>query len=345
MHCLYGYFFLGITKTRLATIYRKDEKTIANWIQRYNDTGTYSRKKTVSTKRYSQRERDWLIDYYERQPLSFLDEAKSAFVKKFQHCISTSTVWMIIHDHGMTWKVIERRAIQINQQDICRFVEEVDSVLWSQRNILFLDEVSFDNRGMLRKRGYSMKGETIVIRGEFNRKPRVSLLCFVSADGMLEYFDTEGTFDRQTFVRCCSIFAHSGHVGMYPGKNSVWVMDGAKIHCHPDIVTYLRDLGIVPLFLPAYCPFYNPIEYVFGYLKKSFQRNYSECRTENNLVLFVDQIIQRLKKMDMSNVLTHCGWLSSGRFDPFKGLEHCNVRIGDVSLDANDLGFHMHDYE
>ncbi|RHY18762.1 hypothetical protein DYB32_010334 [Aphanomyces invadans] len=89
-------------------------------------------------------------------------------------------------------------------------------------------------------------------------------------------------------------------------------MDGAKIHCHPDIVTYLRDLGIVPLFLPAYCPFYNPIEYLFGYLKKSFQRNYSECRTENNLVLFVDQIIQRFKKMDMSNDATGMRFVGTG---------------------------------
>ncbi|KAF0738677.1 hypothetical protein Ae201684_005604 [Aphanomyces euteiches] len=73
--------------------------------------------------------------------------------------------WRLIHNSGMTWRVIERRAIQIHQQDICRFVNELDSVIWSQRNLVFLDEVSFDNRGMLRRRGYAMRGERVIIRG------------------------------------------------------------------------------------------------------------------------------------------------------------------------------------
>ncbi|OWZ04489.1 Serine/threonine-protein kinase [Phytophthora megakarya] len=49
-------------------------------------------------------------------------------------------------------------------------------------------------------------------------------------------------------------------VHQYPGRGSVWILDGAKIHCHPDIVYYLRSLGIISIFLPCYCPFYNPID-------------------------------------------------------------------------------------
>ncbi|RHY83003.1 hypothetical protein DYB35_013055, partial [Aphanomyces astaci] len=293
IHCLYGYFFLGIKKSQLAVIYHKNEKTIGNWIQRYTDTGAYSRTKTQTNRTFSQQEKAWIISHYQVHPLTFLDEAKVAFLQRFQHSISVSYIWSIIHQHGMTWKVLERRAIQINEQDICRFVSEMDR--WSQRNIVFLDEVSFDNRGMLRKRGYSMKGQKIVYRGEFNRKPRVSLLCFIGADGLLTYYDAEGTFDRDLFVQSCNAFAHSGHVQMYPGSNSVWILDSAKIHCHPDIILHLRDLGVVPIFLPAYCPFYSPIEYLFGYLKKAFQRSYTECHTERNLIYFVMEIIGKFK--------------------------------------------------
>ncbi|ETV64897.1 hypothetical protein H257_18292 [Aphanomyces astaci] len=80
MHCLYGYFFLGIKKSHLAVIYRKDEKIIANWVQRYNDTETYSRKNAPQTRTFKQYQKDWLIAYY--QGLSFLDEAKKAFLRK-----------------------------------------------------------------------------------------------------------------------------------------------------------------------------------------------------------------------------------------------------------------------
>jgi len=36
---------------------------------------------------------------------------------------------------------------------------------------------------------------------------------------------------------------------------------GAKIHCHPAIIRYLRSVGIIPIFLPPYTPFFNPIQF------------------------------------------------------------------------------------
>ena len=39
-------------------------------------------------------------------------------------------------------------------------------------------------------------------------------------------------------------FALSGMISPYPGPRSVWIMDGAKVHCDPAIVNYLRALGI-----------------------------------------------------------------------------------------------------
>ena len=59
--------------------------------------------------------------------------------------------------------------------------------------------MSFDNRGMIRKRGHSIKGTKVLIRGEFVRKPRVSLLCFINTNGIFETFMTEGTFNRLKF--------------------------------------------------------------------------------------------------------------------------------------------------
>ncbi|CAK4257525.1 unnamed protein product [Aphanomyces euteiches] len=126
MHCLYGHFFLGIKKSKLAIIYRKDEKTIANWIQKYSETGTYIRSTGPTMRKFTQVEKEWLIAYYKKSPLSFLDEAKAAFVKQFKKQVSVSHIWWIMHEYGMTWKCLERRAIHINDQDICRFVKEVD---------------------------------------------------------------------------------------------------------------------------------------------------------------------------------------------------------------------------
>ncbi|KAG6961109.1 hypothetical protein JG687_00007844 [Phytophthora cactorum] len=49
--------------------------------------------------------------------------------------------------------------MHINERVVFRFVEELSNIDWSHHNLVFLDEVSFDNRGMIRKRGYALKGK------------------------------------------------------------------------------------------------------------------------------------------------------------------------------------------
>ncbi|GMF90591.1 unnamed protein product [Phytophthora fragariaefolia] len=209
--------------------------------------------------------------------------------------------------------------------DVFRFVEELSHINWCHSNLVFLDEVSFDNRGMIWKRGYSLKGQTIAIRGAFQRKPRVSVLAFMGVNGVIDYYDTQGTLDRVEFVKCCQDFAYSesGSVRQYPGRNSVWILDGASIHRDPDIVHFLRSIGIVPIFLPAYCPFFNPIEFLFGYIKRSFQRHYVES-SNRDLLPFVVGIFGRFEIFNMAKVFQHCGWTVQSHFDPSKPMSKTN---------------------
>ncbi|OWZ16564.1 Serine/threonine-protein kinase [Phytophthora megakarya] len=327
MHALYGYFYLGLSKLRLATIYNKHINTISNWIQRIESDSDYHRRSTKRNGQLTVEQREWLLDFYTRNPVAFLDEAKTAFEDKFTRFISISTVWRALRQHGLTWKVLERRAMNIKECDIVRFTLELSTIKWCQMNIQFLDEVSFDNRGMLRSRGYSLKGKKLA-----------TLLCFISVDGLAETFHTDGTFDRSKFVECCRTHAHSGNtVHQYPGRGSVWILDGAKIHCHPDIVYYLRSLGIIPIFLPAYCPFYNPIEYLFGLIKKAFKRQYVEGSKENQAIL-IAHVLQQFHEFDMTKIFEHCGWSTTGEFDPTSALGDGYVCAAQAErFAANDL--------
>eukprot|EP00734_Pompholyxophrys_sp_LG126_P000647 Pompholyxophrys_sp_v1_NODE_366_length_665_cov_17.468852.p1 type:complete len:127 gc:universal NODE_366_length_665_cov_17.468852:540-160(-) len=62
------------------------------------------------------------------------------------------------------------------------------------------------------------------------------------------------------FFNCCKSFLDSGKVDVYPGRNSVWIMDGASIHVDAHLLEYLTNRGIVVIFNAAYCPFYCPLE-------------------------------------------------------------------------------------
>lgn len=298
--------------------------TITRWIREYETTGTFQRKEIVEPvyRKFDHKKRQWIIDLYKIKPILYRREAQQLFYEEFKMEISVSAISVILHSAGLTWKVLERRAIQIRMDDIVRYTTEINRLEWLPFNLAFLDEVSFDNRDMLRKKGYGVKGQRLLYRGEFNRRARISLLCFMGETGMLEVFDTEGTFTRKKFVTCCKSFALSENtpVRQYPGKYSIWIMDGAKIHCNPKIIQYLRSLGIIVLFLPAYCPQYNPIEIAFHLAKQKLRAQYKENSSNATLKILIGDVMCQLSSTSMTNLFRKCGYYP-GFFDPGKGFE------------------------
>ena len=59
----------------------------------------------------------------------------------------------------------------------------------------------------------------------------------------------------------------------YPNKNSVIVMDNAKIHHDEKLVESIEQMGCKVLYLPPYSPDYNPIETAFSGIKLWLKRN------------------------------------------------------------------------
>ncbi|ETV95589.1 hypothetical protein H310_11024 [Aphanomyces invadans] len=98
-------------RTTIARLFHQLLSTISNWIERYESTSSYDRKKTAAIARFSDEQKRWIVEFYCVNPNIFLDKCKKEF--------------------------------------------EID---WPHHNVQFLDGVSFDYRGMLRKRGYAMKG-------------------------------------------------------------------------------------------------------------------------------------------------------------------------------------------
>ena len=174
--------------------------------------------------------------------------------------------------------------------------------LWSPTSLVFLDEVSFDSRDMRRTRGYSPKGQKLIITGESTRSPRISLLCFAGVTGMLETFMTDGTFTRHKFFECIRSYAQSGkksHLTPAHGVFGLWTVPGSTVipplpttcpswaskHVHAVIfcaAVMLMGNHCVRqvIFLPAYAPFFNPIEIFFSAVKAKMRRRYTPKKSE-----------------------------------------------------------------
>lgn len=277
----------------------------------------YSRIETRKLVKFNAEHRDWIVNLYQNDPTIFLHEAKALFIRKFLMDISASSICRILHMAGYTWKTLERRAIQIREDDITRFFFELSAIPWDLSSLVFLDEVAFDNRGMIRNKGYGVKGQRLIHHGEFVRKPRISLLCFLGQTGLKATYQTDGTFTRQIFFKCLRDFALSKHVQTYPGRHSIFIMDGARIHCDPNITTYLRSLGLIVIFLPAYCPFYNPVEIIFGLCKTQLKKTY---RDSNDLFSTVASAMINFTNYDSTALFLKCGYNYDGSFNPMKNL-------------------------
>lgn len=285
-------------RTTLAKIYAKTPKTINRWIEKYENNGCVSRKQREAVyKKFSTEKRQWIVNLFKKTPILYLDEAREQFQEEFSFNISVGSICNILHAAGMTWKALERRAIQAREEDICTFYTEIVSFKWDLFNLVFLDEISFDSWGMLRNRGYGFVGQKLIFRGEFKRRARGSALCFLGQSGILESFTVDGTFTRKNFFDCCRRFALSGKVHMYPGFHSVWICDGARIHCDKNVVNYLASMGIQVVFLPAYCPYFMPIEVIFGLVKRHLRRTYVE-NSSRNLEVVVTEALEHFCLFD-----------------------------------------------
>lgn len=68
------------------------------------------------------------------------------------------------------------------------------------------------------------------------------------------------------------------------------------------------------IFLPAYAPFYNIIEIVFGIAKGKMQHFYKENGSQD-LKMFVAEVMNSFVNFNMSHLFRKCGYISGGKFD------------------------------
>ena len=101
-HCLYMFYFQGLSKARLAKLFHKAESTIADWISKY-ESGEGAELLTLGVNRKGQdkvykthgpERRQWLVELYSSNPTLYLDEAKRKYEKHYASFISVSSVWI-----------------------------------------------------------------------------------------------------------------------------------------------------------------------------------------------------------------------------------------------------------
>ena len=137
---------------------------------------------------------------------------------------------------------------------------------------MIVDETSKHARASLRRHAWSPIGTPAVVSLPFARGKRVSALAAFNNSGFLGWGFTPDTFTRLT---CRDTFVENilPHLNKWPLPNSIAAIDNARIHIYKEFVDAVASRGAVVIFLPPFCPQFNPVETGFSLLKRWIQRN------------------------------------------------------------------------
>ncbi|KAI9325686.1 hypothetical protein BDR26DRAFT_924931 [Obelidium mucronatum] len=131
-HGLYIYYVLGRKKSEIAVLFGKSQTTIATWITQFETGGGLCRQERMKVyKKHGPDRRLWIVRLYRSNPVLFLDEAKRLYGIQFPgSTVSTSSISLILKEAGLSYKTLERRAIQISTQEVLRFGTELAEFPW-----------------------------------------------------------------------------------------------------------------------------------------------------------------------------------------------------------------------
>jgi transposase len=174
---------------------------------------------------------------------------------------------------GWTPQIPITRAIQRDEDAIERWAEQDWPALKQRarsegRTLVFVDESAFY---LLpgKVRTYGRSGLTPVLH-EWQTHDHLSVMGGLTPDGRIL------TLVRQRPLTGLDTVAFLKHVGQEIGGPVQMVWDGSPIHRRSEVGEFVEAVGVSGLRverLPAYAPDLNPIEWLWGHLKRVEMRN------------------------------------------------------------------------
>ena len=184
-------------------------------------------------------------------------------LKKHDIKVSKELVRVAIKNLGYTRKKarfygLAKNALALNR----RFIKLRNHYIENGHPIYSIDETGFGRFSYNRAYGYAKRGTPLYIRKQKARMTSISVLACASKDGWTGYKQVTGGVNRIMF----SEFIKSLNIP----KGAIMLLDNASIHKGDLVKEVLGENGIIPLYVPPYSPWYNPIEKCFSIVKRNF---------------------------------------------------------------------------
>jgi transposase len=290
---------LGMSTKDVAAKYRVCTAWVRRLKQRRRETGSIAPKAQRHgplPRRSEQAAR--VAEALERAPDATLDELR----RDNDLPISAATLWRVIGELGLTYKLKSLRAAEQDRPDVKRLRDG-----WAARlagvpaeSLVFLDETSATTK-MTRRRGRSARGKRLVMAAPHGHWKTSTLVVALRLGGLEAPTVIDGAMNGPMFLAYV-------RQQLVPSlrKGDVVVMDNLGSHKAAGVVEAIEAVGARVEYLPPYSPDYNPIELAFSKLKALLRK--AGERTEDGLWGLIGRLVDEFTPEDCQGFFTHCGY-------------------------------------
>ncbi|CAE6531356.1 unnamed protein product [Rhizoctonia solani] len=258
-----------------------------------------------------------LCDRLAQDPDVFLDELQRELSDAAGVDVHVSTVWRALQRLGVTRKVLDKRAMEICDEERAEFQQAIRAFRPSQ--VVAVGENAINRRMTYQNRGYALAGDRAVKRAFFVRGKRYSILPALCIAGILTALIIEGAYDTALFLEFLELCLAS--MNPFPADNSVLVMGNCAIHISHRVQEMCNERGVILVYLPPYSHDLSPIEFAFAKIKTGIQRDGDDARMAFNAVgiepgeinvdveVMLHRHVYSVTAEDAKGWFNHCGYI------------------------------------
>ena len=241
-----------------------------------------------------------IVDALSKNAFLTLKKLQMVIVACTHECISVKMLGRILKKLGYSKKkaYLKMKSTPTSNEKKNAFSKQYHQI--NKTNIVSLDECYF-SENVLPLRGYSPRGERVIIERTTMTRVGRSLLMAVSGDGLINYTIYKGPVNKERFLKFVLNSAMP--------KRSTFVLDNVAFHKNAG--GSFQQKGYDVLYSPPYSPEFNPIENLFFKIKNMYRsllvmgkHSVEEC---------IHTAIQTISFHDIVNTFHHVDKVCSDR--------------------------------
>lgn len=233
-------------------------------------------------------------------PYLFSREIKQLLLDHIGVQMSLSNLKVLRARLGFRYRSVPQIAIQHRSFRICFLRKCIAEILFELplEKLIFIDETHFTNEVRTARKAMMRKDQSVTSYNILNDKRYSTIMAIQNGNILLaRTFDcSKGAVTSEDFQQ----FMLDLYKNVEP--DSIAVLDNARVHVNEAILKALDECNIVHLFTAPYSPDMNPIELVFGYLKKKCAEN----RFTLPLLDCIQKVIQEADNEIIMGFIYHC---------------------------------------